>query len=153
MLCHYMIPGWSGVWMCELNCFHHTRVCWWNFLEILKLVFDVRLGFCCLTSVCVRDAPSASFHASPSICPLLPVCPPVTVGRYRLPHASWLTDWSSHCLSDATATAPFWTLCVCVCRHAQSLFCKVSTYVAGAADESLTVAIVFIEKQPLCWFH
>lgn len=140
-----------------------------NFLTIMKQVFNV-WELCCLTSICACVTPPSSLLSSLSICPLyrlsttrlclpLPLWLSVAVGSLmlaslRLPLTSRLTDWSSHCLSDATMTVPFWTLSVC--RHVLRTFFFLSyhiAYVAGAADKPLTVAIVFTENKPLCWFY
>lgn len=97
-----------------------------NFPKIMKqvlsewrLLSDVHLCLCHSSSI----PPHFSLHLSmllsllhSSLSVFASLSLPVAVGSFtlashRLPLASRLTDWSSHCLSDATVTAPFWALC------------------------------------------
>lgn len=147
-----IISIWNGVYMFELNCPDHTlclsKSClqlklsedckvfdaWQACSAALILLSDVHLRPCCSVSI----LPHFSLHLSTSLCLSLsfiylclsshPSPCLVTVGRlvlasHRLPPASRLTDWSSHCLSDATMIAPFWTLCVHLCLQKQQPPC------------------------------
>lgn len=147
-----------------------SLVCSLNFPKTVKCLMRGRPAqlhwFCCLTSICVHVALSPSFHTSLSICPLLSVSlspsftsvclltPPPVLSLWGglcwlhtvcLLPADWLTEAPTAWVMPPWQHHSGHCVCICVCKNSNLHAClhKVSTYVAGAADECLTHGYCF----------
>lgn len=124
----------------------------------LILLSDVHLRPCCSVSI----LPHFSLHLSTSLCPSLSpsftsVClltPPPVLSLWGglcwlhtvcLLPADWLTEAPTAWVMPPWQHHSGHCVCICVCKNSNLHAClhKVSTYVAGAADECLTHGYCF----------